>query len=163
MAVASANAAAAGKRTAENAEATETYHKLSDALAQANAAVEQLAAAESQARQEQQQLPLIEVFPSHCCRGFLAPPPLLLDPLGLALAAGLAMAIGTGLLLRGMPRGADICHRQPDPQMRCRFPWSACSARRAWPTVGGRSAAHRRQACCAWRWEQRSSPAAGSC
>ena len=90
---------------AENAAASETYHKLSDALAQANAAVEQLAVAESQAQQEQQQLPLIEVFPASAVAAAASAVSFrtLVDPLGWALAAGLAMALGTGLLLRGMP------------------------------------------------------------
>jgi hypothetical protein len=102
-ATATRKAVAAPRRIAENAEATETYHKLSDALAQANAAVEQAAAAESQARQEQTQLPLIEILPANMAATASPQLAVLLAPLRLALAAGLAMALGAGLLLRGMP------------------------------------------------------------
>jgi hypothetical protein len=90
-------------RIMENAAALPTYHKLSDEVAQAGAAVEQLAAAESQARQEQQQLPKIEVFPAPGVATFASWMRMLLSPLRLALAVGLLMAVGTGLLLRGMP------------------------------------------------------------
>ena len=98
------NAPPPPKRTAENPQATEAYRKLNDALAQANAAVEQAAAAESQARHEQEQLPLIEVFTANVAAASAPQFHAWLQPLRLSLAAGLAMAFGTGLLLRGMPR-----------------------------------------------------------
>lgn len=91
------------KRIMENAKALPTYRKLSDELAQAGAAVGELAAAESQARQEQQQLPKIEVFAAVEVAASAPRIRALLSPLPSALAAGLLMAVGAGLLLRGMP------------------------------------------------------------
>jgi hypothetical protein len=98
------NAPPPPKRPAENPEATEAYRKLNDALVQANAAEEQAAAAETQARHEQEQLPLIEVFAANVVAATAPQFHAWLQPLQLSLAAGLAMAFGTGLLLRGMPR-----------------------------------------------------------
>jgi hypothetical protein len=94
----------APQRPAENPTTTEVYRKLNDALNCANAAVERLAAAEAQARRDQDQLPLIEVFDAKVTASSVPRLQDLLQPLRLSLAAGLAMAIGTGLLLWGIPR-----------------------------------------------------------
>jgi uncharacterized membrane protein YccC len=93
----------AARPAAQSAEARETYRKLNDALVRANTAVARAEAAESQARQEQAQLPLIEVIDAKAAPASLPQFRALIEPLRLSLAAGLAMAVGIWLLLRGLP------------------------------------------------------------
>jgi hypothetical protein len=99
-----ADAQRSGETAGENAEATAEYRKLNETLARANAEVERLAAVERQTRQEQEQLPLIEVFEAKVAPATPSRFDALLRPLRASLAAGLAMAVGIGLMLRGIPR-----------------------------------------------------------
>jgi hypothetical protein len=99
-----AGAQRSGEMAGENAKASAEYRTLNEALARANADVERLAAAERQTRQEQEQLPLIEVFEAQVAPATSSRLAALRQPLRASLAAGLAMAIGVGLMLRGIPR-----------------------------------------------------------